>query len=283
MALIVCPLCVREDDVVLVRTLLDGRKEARCDDCDFVFAYGSPTPEPKTPAARRTSPRTGTKAPARPAMLPLEVARRQFQAITEVSDEVRERVAALKREFLATPYVPDQVVASHWKKFGWGFSAEGLDRVADFDLQQFVHDRTGLDQGSTVELDKAWTLMGELEGARRVRATVRHLLRGAGPVEDRMTDLVDGGYAMVMPGFGETLLTKTPAIGDPDRFLPIATYAEKRELAASLVGVDLPEPGVADWTIGRLAVWSNDLLVDVAGDGFDDLHQAADFLRSARP
>ena len=98
-----------------------------------------------------------------------------------------------------------------------------------------------------------------------------------------MTDLVDGGYAMAMPGFGETLLTKTLAIGDPDRFLPIATYAEKRELAASLVGVDLPEPGVADWTIGRLAVWSNDLLVDVAGDGFDDLHQAADFLRSARP
>jgi hypothetical protein len=279
--LIVCPLCVREDDVHLVRTLPDGRKEARCDDCNFVFAYGSPTPEPKSPAPRRAT--TRTKAPARPAALPLEVARRQFQALAEVTDGVRDRVDALKQEFLATPYEPDAVIASHWKKFAWAFSVDGIDRVADFDLTQFVHDRTGLDQGSTAELDKSWTLMGELEGARRVRATVQHLLRGSGPIEDRMTDLVDGGYSMVMPGFGEVLLTKTLAIADADRFLPIGTYVEKREVAASLAGLDLPDPGTAAWTIGRLAVWTNDLLVDLAGDGFDDLHHVAAFLRATRP
>jgi len=279
-ALIVCPLCVREDDIHLVRTLPDGRKEARCDDCDFVFAYGTPTPEPKAATPRRTT--TRTKAPARPAALPLEVARRQFAALAEVTDGVRDRVDELKREFLQTPYVPDPVIASHWRKYGWAFSADGIEKVADFDLKQFVHDPTGLDQGSTAELDKAWTLMGELEGARRVRATVQHLLRGTGPVEDRMTDLVDGGYAMAMPGFGEALLTKTLAIADADRFLPIGTYAEKRELAASLAGLDLPESGTASWTIGRLAVWSNDLLVDLAGSGFDDLHQVAAFLRWAQ-
>jgi hypothetical protein len=277
-ALIVCPLCVREDDVHLVRTLPDGRKEARCDDCDFVFAYGSPTPEPKVAAPRRTT--TRTKTPARPAALPLEVARRQFETVAEVTDDVRDRVTELKLEFLAKPYVPDPVVASHWRKYAWVFSADGIEKVADFDLKQFVHDRTGLDQGSTAELDKAWTLMGELEGGRRVRATVQHLLRGSGSVEDRMTDLVDGGYAMAMPGFGEELLTKTLAIADADRFLPIGTYAEKRDLAASLTGLELPEVGTAAWTIGRLVVWTNDLLVDLAGDGFDDLHQVANFLRT---
>lgn len=280
MALIVCPLCVREDDIHLVRTLPDGRKEARCDDCDFVFAYGTPTPEPKAAAPRRTA--TRTRAPARPAALPLEVARRQFQAIAEVTDDVRDRVDELKQEFLKTSYEPDAVIASHWRKFSWAFSADGIDRVADFDLKQFVHDRTGLDQGSTAELDKAWTLMGELEGARRVRATVQHLLRGAGPVEDRMTDLVDGGYTMAMPGFGEALLTKTLAIAEADRILPIGTYAEKREIAASLAGLDLPESGTAAWTIGRLAVWSNDLLVEVLGDGFVDQQHAAEFLSWAK-
>jgi hypothetical protein len=276
-ALIVCPLCVREDDIQLIRTLPDGRKEVRCDDCDFVFAYGVPTPEPKAAAPRRTA--TRTRAPARPAAIPLEVARRQFQAIAEVPDDVRARVDALKAEFLQALYEPDPVVVSHWRKFGWAFSAEGIDRVAEFDLKQFVHDRTGLDQGSTVELDKAWTLMGELDGARRVRGTVQHLLRGHGPVEDRLTDLVDNGYSLAMPGFGEALLTKTLAISDADRFLPIGTYTEKREIVASLTGLELPESGTAAWTIGRLAVWSNDLLVDLAGNGFDDLHHAAEFLR----
>ena len=279
MALIVCPLCVREDDVHLVRTLPDGRKEARCDDCDFVFAYGSPTPDPKAAAPRRAP--TRTKAPARPAALPLEVARRQFETLAEVKDDVRERVATLKQEFLATPYAPDLVIASHWRKYAWAFSADGIDKVADFDLKQFVHDPTGLNQGSTAELDKSWTLIGELEGARRVRATVQHLLRGSGPVEDRLTDLADGDYSMAMPGFGEALLTKTLAIADADRVLPIGTYAEKRELAASVAGVELPESGTAEWTIGRLALWTHDLLVDLAGDGFDDLHQVAKFLRLA--
>ncbi len=57
MALIVCPLCVREDDVVVLRTLPDGRKEAECTDCKFTFPFGSPTPEAKPAAARKSTPR----------------------------------------------------------------------------------------------------------------------------------------------------------------------------------------------------------------------------------
>ncbi|MFI5428205.1 hypothetical protein [Aeromicrobium sp. UC242_57] len=72
-----------------------------------------------------------------------------------------------------------------------------------FDLEQFVHDPIGADQGSTLVFDKAWSVMGEFEGARRMRASIEYLLRGTGSIEDRMTELVDGTYAMSMPGFGE--------------------------------------------------------------------------------
>lgn len=282
MALIVCPLCVREDDVHLIRTLTDGRKEARCDDCDFAFIYGSPTPEPKPAARARPATRARVSAPVRPSAPPLAVARKQFPTVADVGARTVERIEALKREFLAMPYTPDPVVASHWKKYGWVFSADGLDRAAVFDLQQFVHDPTGGEHGSTAELDKAWTLMGELEGARRVRAVVEHLLRGPGDLEDRMSDLADGTFSMAMPGFGEALLTKTLAIAEPDRFLPVLTFDSKQAIAEAVYGIEIPS-AVGSWPLGRLAVWTNDLLVALAGDDFDDLHQVAQFLRSAKP
>lgn len=282
MALIVCPLCVREDDVFLLRTLPDGRKEAECKDCDFTFAYGSPTPEDK-PAARRSAPR---KAAAKPRAKvvpprPIEYVVRQFPTAAEVAPAALERAEALKAEFLATPYEPDALTASHWAKFRWVFSADGLEKVAIHDLKQFADDPIGVSTGDPTEFDKAWILLGELEGARRVRAVTNHLLRGPGALEDRLTDLVDGHVVTAMPGWGEALLTKTLAVADPDRFVPLVTYAEKRAIASSLYGLDLPGPDETSWTIGRLGVWTNDLLLELAGEGFVDLHHAAAFLRTA--
>jgi hypothetical protein len=48
-----------------------------------------------------------------------------------------------------------------------------------------------------------------------------------------------------------------------------------------LYGLELPGVDLTSWTIGRLGVWSNDLLVELAGEGFDDLHHTAHFLRWA--
>lgn len=279
-----CPLCVREDDVFLIRTLPDGRKEARCDDCDFVFTYGAPTPEPKPAATRpKAAPRSRAAAPAKPAALPIVVARKQFPTAADVPLEASQRALLLKQQFLATvAYAPDAVVASHWKKYGWVFSEAGLDKAANYDLQQFVHDPTGGSPGSTAELDKAWTLMGELEGARRVRATIQHLLRGTGDVEDRFTDLADGTWSQAMTGFGEALLTKTLAVAEPYRFLPILGLGEKRAIAEAVYGLEIPAAGVGSWTLGRLVVFTNDLLVELAGEDFDDLHHVAQFLRWAK-
>ncbi|MET0768005.1 MAG: hypothetical protein ABWY50_10205, partial [Aeromicrobium sp.] len=143
-------------------------------------------------------------------------------------------------------------------------------------------DRTGGDTGDTTTFDKAWNLMGEFEGARRVRATVQHLLRGPGEVEDRLNQLIEGEHATPMPGFDEALLTKTLAVADPNRFLPVLTYEDKVRATRAVYGLELPKVDESSLTRGRLGVWSNDLLVELVGDGFDDVHHAAAFLRWAR-
>lgn len=279
MALIVCPLCVREDDVVVLRTLPDGRKEAECTDCKFTFPFGSPTPEPKPAAARKSTPRkaASTVVTARPIAYVVP----QFPKAADVNAGSLERVEALKQEFLATPYEPDPLVTRHWQKFRWVFSADGLDKATIYDLKLFADDPTGVSTGDPTEFDKAWILLGELEGARRVRAVTNHLLRGPGELEDRLSNLIDQGFGFSMPGWGEGLLTKTLAVADLDRFLPIVTYADKRAIVSSMYGLELPGVDLTSWTIGRLGVWSNDLLIELLGDGFDDLHHAAAFLRWA--
>jgi hypothetical protein len=280
MALIVCPLCVREDDIHLIRTLPDGRKEARCEDCDFAFVYGSPVEEKKaTPSPRKRS------APAKvskPTVAPITVVARRFPTVDDVELVDKQRAELFKQEFLATvPYEPSPLVERHWTKYRWVFSADGLEKVAIADLKYFADDSTGVSTGDPAEFDKAWVLLGELEGARRVRAVTNHLLRGHGEIADRLTDLADGSFAQSMPGWGEALLTKTFSVAEPDRCLPIVTFDDKKAIVLAVYGIELPVVDETSLTLGRLGVWSNDLLVDLAGEGFDDLHHIAAFLRWA--
>jgi hypothetical protein len=46
--------------------------------------------------------------------------------------------------------------------------------------------------------------------------------------------------------------------------------------------LDLPPVEKNAWTIGRLAVWSNDLLRSLVGNDIPDLQQAARFLQWAK-
>lgn len=279
MALIVCPLCVREDDVHLIRTLDDGRKEARCDDCDFTFVFGAPVEGKKvvTPRKRSSSPRASA-----PSVVPISVVARRFPTVDDVELVGRQRGDLLKQQFLATvPYEPDGLVTPHWTKYRWVFSADGLEKVAIADLKYFADSPIGGSTGDPAAFDKAWVLLGELEAARRIRAVTTHLLRGAGDLEDRLTTLVDGSFAQSMPGWDEPLLTKTLAVSDPLRFVPAYTYEQKKRWAQDVYGIELPVVDDASLTIGRLSVWSNDLLVELAGDGFDDLHHVAAFWRWA--
>jgi hypothetical protein len=84
-----------------------------------------------------------------------------------------------------------------------------------------------------------------------------------------------------MKGFKESLLTKVLCVVDPERYLTILMYtgvAGKREIARSLWGLELPDPERVDWTIGRLILWSNDLLLALLGEGFRHQQHASEFL-----
>ena len=88
-----------------------------------------------------------------------------------------------------------------------------------------------------------------------------------------------------MTGFKEALLTKVLCMFEPSRFLPINKYtgAEgKKEIAEWVYGLQLPSPEQTAWTIGRLIIWSNDLLLELAGTGFMDTEHAAGFLWYAK-
>lgn len=279
MALIVCPLCVREDDVRLIRTLEDGRKEARCDDCDFTFTYGSPVAATKVAAPRR---RLSSSRAVKPSVAPIASVVRRFPTADDVALVARQRAELLKQEFLATvPYAPNPLVAPHWTKYRWVFSADGLEKVAIADLKYFADSAIGVSTGDPTVFDKAWLLLGEFEGARRIRAVTNQLLRGSGEIADRLTALADGSFSQSMPGWDEALLTKTLAVADPLRFLPIVTYSDKKAIMQAVYGLELPIVDETTLTLGRVAVWSNDLLVDLTGEGFDDLHHTASFLRWA--
>ncbi len=60
-----------------------------------------------------------------------------------------------------------------------------------------------------------------------------------------------------------------PCIPEPKRFLPIVKYtgaAGKKEIAETVFGLRLPDPEATSFTIGRLIIWSNDLLMELVGD-----------------
>ncbi|NRQ50389.1 hypothetical protein [Aeromicrobium stalagmiti] len=261
MALIVCPLCVREDDVILLQTLPDGRKELRCEDCDFVFTHGERAAQVKT-------------APTDTAAL-----FNQFPTAADVSPDLLGRSGRLKASYLTevSPR-PDPRVGPYWAKYRDLFSGDELAKASPTDLKAFGNDQTGLYAGFMTVFNNSWNSIGDEEGARRVRAVTEHLLRGPGDLEDRFTALVKGEHPRSMAGWKEALLTKTLAVSFPDRFLSIVTYDQKREVAGAVYGLDLPPADKVSWTIGRLSIWSNDLLRELVGDGFAHGQHAAAFL-----
>jgi hypothetical protein len=100
-------------------------------------------------------------------------------------------------------------------------------------------------------------------------------------IEDRLTNLIEGRRGLGMKGFREALLTKVLCMVEPQRFIPILTYtskAGKREYAKWVYDLDLPEPATVSWTIGQLIFWSNDLLADLAGQGFEHMEHVGEFL-----
>ena len=270
MALISCFSCRSDNDIHLEGTAHDGSRILRCGDCGHTW---SPSAVTTAPASTRTA---------------YEMARGRFATAGMVDPARMARVERLKKQFLKRHPEADTEVAEHWARYRRLFSTEGLAASDPQDLRDFATDRTGASIGNTSVLNRGWNRLGAEDAADRIRASVEFLVRGpeTTPVEDRLTMLIEDVDGTGMPGFKEALLTKVLCVVEPDRFLPILTYGTeesgKRELIETMYGLHLPKPDSTSMQIGRLATWSNDLLLELAGEGFKGTQHAAAFLNWAK-
>jgi hypothetical protein len=269
MALIACPKCNSED--ITGTPQPDSRLLIHCADCGHEWLRGE---------ARRD--------PGRPAVRTIDSLHAAFPTVLDVRPDVRERVAMLVSEFQLDHPQPDPEVADYRARFQPLFTREGLPTASPEDLLDFVTTDTVASPGNMSGLTRAWKTQGADKAAQKVRESIEYLLHGPDTIrlEDRLTQLIDG-KKVGFPSFNkEPLLTKVLCIAQPDRFLPVLKYSAatdgKKEIVKLVFELDLPHAEKVAWTIGRLAVWSNDLLRSLVGNDIPDLQQATKFLAWAK-
>jgi len=269
MALIACPSCNSED--INGTPQPDSRLLIHCNDCGHEWLRGE---------ARRD--------PARPAVRTIDSLHGEFPTAADVRPDVRERVMLLTSEFLLERPEPDPDVVPYRERYAGLFTRENLRNATPDQLLHFANSATVADPGNVSGFNRAWKTAGPDKAASQVRATIDYLLFGPDSLrlEDRFTHLVDGTKkGLGFPSFKEALLTKVLCVVEPERFLPVVRYTAaaggKKELAKTVFELDLPPVEKGAWTIGRLALWSNDLLRSLVGNDIPDLQQAARFLQCA--
>ena len=270
MALIACPNCNSED--INGTPQADSRLLITCADCGHEWLRGE---------ARRD--------PGRPAVQTIDSLHASFPTPAEVRFDVRERVQTLISDFRADHRETDPEVAEYRARYQELFSREGLPAASPEDLLNFATTDTIASPGNMSGLNRAWKTQGPDKAAAKVRESIEYLLYGPESLrlEDRLTQLIEGKKGVGFPSFNkEPLLTKVLCVVEPDRFLPVLKYSAptdgKKEIAKLVFELDLPPAEKVAWTIGRLIVWSNDLLRSLVGNDIPDLQHAAQFLNWAK-
>jgi hypothetical protein len=269
MALIACPKCNSED--INGTPQADSRLLIHCEDCGHEWLRGE---------ARRD--------PSRPAVRTIDSLHAEFPTTRAVRPDVRERVATLVADFQLNHPAPDPAVAAYRERYQELFRREGLATASPDALLEFAQTDTIASPGNMSGLNRAWKTQGADKAAQKVRDSIEFLLYGPESLrlEDRLTQLIDG-KKVGFPSFNkEPLLTKVLCVVEPDRFLPVLKYSAatdgKKEIVKLVFDLDLPPAEKVAWTIGRLAIWSNDLLRSLIGNDIPDLQQATKFLAWAK-
>jgi hypothetical protein len=269
MALIACPKCNSED--INGTPQADSRLLIHCEDCGHEWLRGE---------ARRD--------PSRPAVRTIDSLHAEFPTTRDVRPDVRERVATLVADFQLNHPAPDPAVAAYRERYQELFRREGLATASPDALLEFAQTDTIASPGNMSGLNRAWKTQGADKAAQKVRESIEYLLYGPETLrlEDRLTQLIDG-KKVGFPSFNkEPLLTKVLCVVEPDRFLPVLKYSAatdgKKEIVKLVFDLDLPPAEKVAWTIGRLAIWSNDLLRSLIGNDIPDLQQATKFLAWAK-
>ncbi len=272
MALIACPNCNSED--INGTPQADSRLLIHCADCGHEWLRGE---------ARRD--------PGRPAVQTIDSLHAAFPTPADVRPDVRERVGTLIADFQLDHREPDPEVAEYRARYQELFSREGLlERRTAEDLLEFATTDTRRERRQHVRPQPRVEDPGRrTRPAQKVRESIEYLLYGPESLrlEDRLTQLIDGKKGVGFPSFNkEPLLTKVLCVVEPERFLPVLKYSAptdgKKEIAKLVFDLDLPPAEKVAWTIGRLAVWSNDLLRSLVGNDIPDLQHATQFLAWAK-
>lgn len=299
-----CPTC-EQTAAEYLGMADDGRNMMRCTSCGHEWVLGAKPVSPRAisqttrsrgTTTRSTTPRSAGSAPRsragtttrvpRPArgVEDVDTARQRFPGPDAVTPEQWRRVEALRAEFLAEFPRPDPEAGRYRDVYRQAFQADALPYVQPTALKDFANSKVVARPGNMSRFNDEWRALGNQRAAEAFRGVVEHLLRGEDPPapEDRLTELITSDEPPAMPGFREAMLTRVLCVAEPERFLPILIYTSpaggKREIARRVFGIELPAPETTSQTIGRLAYWSNDLLVDLIGNRFVDLDHARAFL-----
>jgi hypothetical protein len=267
-------------------------------------ARSTPTRSPRSTGTRSTGTRVagggssdGALRAATPAAPPVVV---RFPTLDDVPAEHLQRLAALKAAWPRQRPRPDPYAADFRRLHELMFSQAGLPHTEPGQLKDFVSSDVLALSGNTTSFAREWRRLGDRDASERFRGVVEYLLRGESgesgesgedegstddpPLEDRFTALAEQRSPYGMGGVREPLLMHILTVARPERFLPLLTVDSgsggegKRDIARSVLGVEIPAVDRTRHTIGRVACRSNDLLVDALGAGFRDLDDAAAFL-----
>lgn len=260
---VACPQC-GSNDLDLIEVLDDERRRVKCEACGNEWLRGDARVVYKTTTS-------------------IDDLRKRFPSPEDVRSEIAERAARMKSEYLSDHSAASDQALGFRERYQEIFSREGLSKASPADLKYFANSNLAGNPGNMSVFNTAWNELGDEEGSRRVKDSIEYLLYGPENtyLEDRLTNLIEGRRGFGMIGFREALLTKVLCMVEPKRFLPINKYtgqAGKKEIAKWVYDLNLPKPESVSWTIGRLIIWSNDLLLDLVGDGFSDTEHAAGFL-----
>ncbi|WP_458248516.1 hypothetical protein [Streptomyces sp. MAI_2237] len=265
MSLPMCPLCSEDEDIEVVRSFDGGRRLVK-QRCGYEWEHGEPASPQRQPSRS------------------LDDLKARFPKPEDVEPERLERAARLKAQYLASRPDFEPGVAAYWAKYQQIFSLDGLRTCDPRALKDFANSEVGAHPGNQATFNSAWNAIGDAAAGEMTRQTIEYLLYGPDevPLADRLQALLTGSKSFAMTGFKEALVTRVLCVVQPDRFLSILKYTTeaggKREIARLVYGLELPAPESVNWTLGRLILWSNDLLHTLVGDGFANQQHAAAFL-----
>jgi MoxR-like ATPase len=175
-------------------------------------------------------------------------------------------LVALWREQTGYPTERDLAKRTQREGLSIALTQEHLERVIadpdEFDILKFGQLASTAYGGAGNQATAQRHINEGPEAKLRVAEALRHLLFDDGEVSGRLDDVIlkDVWHPT---GFGESLATKSLAIVDPDRWLPLyqcgGTKGKLRLMESPELEIEIPGD-IEEWSVGRRVEWTNDRL-----------------------